>query len=319
MIEKKKKKKRSFFSRYPKIGNLIYNFFGVMILLAWLIGIPLFLILPRTLMYPLAKIIALKLVFPKIRKNTIKNLNYAFDRKLSKKRLEAISKKVAINSVWSILDTIYLYTQWWHMNMKKFVVEVKGNEIIMEAFKLKNGRIAGAAHYNCFELQPVFFNDAYGHEESKNAVVARTIPNKFLRWLSYKARELNGVETLFNDIKGVIRHLRQNRSVGILPDLFAKKDIGYPVNFFGKPTMSFDIHFRVASLTNSVIIPSLMMRRKQKPWTYYVQIYDFIKIKPKATHEEIMEKVQELNNVFEYHFRRFPGGWVWFHNKWRIL
>ena len=314
-MDTSRKSSRSYLSRHPRLKKVVYTAYGMLLIPVFLLVLPLALI-PRAILYRLGKLAGLYIIYPLVREKTEKNLAYAYEGRLSAKRISALGKHVAINVAWSVLDCYYLWGYAWLYQIMRIVVQVEDWHYIDEAFKHGKGMFVATPHYNCFEVMPVYF--VIG-KRTGGGVIARSFPSPFLTWLNRKARELHEIESFYDQVRGVIRTLRRNSVVGVLPDLHARRRLGVPVTFYGKPTMTFDIHFRLAAQANCPVIPAFMMRHKRQPWKYTLIIYPPIWIRRKPDAETIRNKVQELNDVFEYHIRRYPSGWIWFHNKWKLF
>ena len=231
----KAKRKRSFNSRHPKFRSFAYFMIGVGIVAAIIIPLPLF-ILPKKILYSLGRCIGLLFVYPSIRKKVQTNLYYVYGDRMTEKRVTAIAKKVAANSVWFILDNYYLWVFHWTFDINKTVVKAINKNFPIEALKKGKGVIGLSAHYSGFEIIPVYFLDT--GLVDVGGVIARSFPSPFLTWLYRRARMLAGIPTYFDQAKDIFRALRSNGVIGFLPDLRAKRRLGVESTFFGKPTLT---------------------------------------------------------------------------------
>lgn len=308
-----KKKKRSWMSRHPRAKKIAYSFYGILIACVFVLIIPVF-ILPKRWVYVIGRCIGL-CTWRAIRKKTKKNLFYAYGDRMSEKRANAITKKVSIHVVWFIVDLYYMWVFARGYDAREIVTHVYNWNEFEDAYKKGKGMFMATIHFSCFEVLPVYFRHA---TDTEGGVIARSFPSPFMTWMYRKVRMRQNVPTYYDEIRNVVRHLRQNCLIGILPDLRAKRRLGVPCTFFGKPTLAFDIQWRVAAQTGSSIMPCFMVRHCKEPWKYILILQSAIYITRKASDEERAEKVQELNDVFEQHIRYFPSNWFWFHNKWKI-
>jgi lauroyl/myristoyl acyltransferase len=315
-MNKQKKKNRSFLSRHPRIKRVVYTFYGLLFILLFIIVLPLG-ILPKRFLYFCGRLTGLYLLYPAVRKKIDINMQYAYNGRLSAKCMQAVGKKVAINVAWSAIDCYFLWIYWWCFKIHSIVVGTVNWKQVDNALQQGNGMFVATAHYHCFEIMPVYFTR--GKNIKHGGVIARAFPSPFLNWMNRRARLLHALPSFYDEIRNVLKGLRANGVIGVLPDLHARRRLGLPVTFYGKPTRTFDIHFRLASQVNCPVIPAFLMRHRKTPWQYTLLFYPAITIPRRADEETIQAKVQELNDVFEYHIRRYPSGWVWFHNKWRLF
>ncbi len=309
-----KKRRRSFLSRHPRLKRVVYSFYGVLFVLLIIMPVPLF-ILPKKWVYSITKRLSRILILPSIKEKVCINLKYAYGKRMTDYRANAIAKKCAANVMWSIVDCYYLWLFKWFYNYNKIVVKTVGLEYIFEAAKQKKGLFVATAHYGCFEVMPAYFINVYNISGS---VIARSFPSPVLTWLNRKARMLHNIPTFYDDARGILRTLRSEGIVGILPDFRAKRRLGLQTTFFGKPTLTFGIHVILAGKTGSPIIPAFLVRHVRKPWQYTFMTYPSITVDKKIDEKAILRKVQEVNDVLENHIRQYPSGWIWFHNKWKL-
>ena len=311
-----KKKRRSFMSRHPRIRSVVY---GIYALLFALIGILLFPLgfIPRKWTYKLGRFVGLNVTYYVIRRKCFLNLFYAYDDRMNEKRAKYLTKKIAVNLTYSFLDCFYLWMFKWRYRKYDPVEEWSDWSIVSKSMEAGHGVVVATAHYHCFEVMPVHF--CYTRQGFDGGVIARTFPSPLAVNLYTWLRKRYNILSFYNDAKSIIRTLKRGRVVGVLPDLYAKRKYKVPTTFYGKPTTTFDIHFRVAALCDCPVVPAFLMRKKACPWKYGLMFYDPIYLSKKPSEEEVDEKVQQLSYVFEYHMRRFPTGWIWFHNKWRIF
>lgn len=309
------KKKRSWMSRHPRVKRVAYTLYAVGAMIPALCFLPLFL-LPRRIVYGVGRVCGIWCVYPFLRDKITKNLMYAYGERMTPRRASAIAKKVAINVPWFMIDAVYLWIFARRYDARKTVTRLYGWDTFLTAWDEKKGVIIATIHFSCFEILPVYFNHRF---YPPGGVIARSFPSPFLTWLNRRARLRHKLSTYFDDVRGVIRALRQNGLIGILPDLHAKRRLGVPCTFFGKPTLALDVHWRIAAQTGSPVMPCFLVRQKKHPWQYTLLAYPVLHIAPKADATQRAEKVQQLTDVFEQHIRRFPSQWFWFHNKWKIL
>jgi lauroyl/myristoyl acyltransferase len=309
-----RKRRRSFLSRHPRLKRIVYTGYGLLFAPLLLLSLPLALI-PKRWLYAGGRRLALWCVYPAVRAHTLRNLTHAYDGRLSARRMDGIARAVAINVVWSALDCYYLWVWWWAWRRARIVVRTEGWPTITAALAAGRGVIVATMHYGCFEIMPVVFTS---QGLITGGVIARKFPSPFLNWLNRRARLLHRLHTFYDQIKDVVRALRNNGIIGILPDLHARKRLAIPATFYSKPTLTFDIHARLAGQMQCPIVPAFLQRHVRRPWQYTLVLYPPITVPRKADDATIHACVQQLNDVFEWHLRRYPCGWIWFHNKWAL-
>lgn len=310
-----RKRRRSFLSRHPRIKYVVYSGYGLLFVPLIVLTLPVY-IVPRRILYAVARRVAWVVVAPFVREKIERNLRYAYGERMTARRVRAMVMKASANVVWSAVDCYYLWVWWWRWRVERVVTEAINVDVVKRALEEGRGQFMVTAHYQCFEIMPVYVARVLGVRNG--GVVARKFPSPVLNWLNGRARLLHGVPTFYDQMRDVMRALRHNGVIGFLPDLHARKRLGVPTTFYGKPTLTLDVHVRVAGQVGCPIIPAFMMRNKRRPWEYRLMIYNAIWVPRKPDEQQVRASVQAINDVFEQHIRRYPSGWVWFHNKWGL-
>lgn len=309
-----RKRKRSFLSRHPRLRHYVYGIYGILAAPLFLLPLPFFL-LPKRVVYGGMRVIALRVIHPFIARDAERNLFYAYGDRMTERRARAISRKVAITLGWSILDCYYMWLLFPWFDIEKIVPCVRNRAAVDTVIEEGHGLFIATAHFNCFEIMPVYFARKV---TDTGGVIARKIPSPFLTWVNRRARLFHGIPTYYDEVRGVVRALRAGGVVGIVPDLHAKRRLGMESNFYGKPTMTLDVHWRLAAKLETPVIVAMALRHRREPWRYTIEFSAPLRIVKRAGDDDVRVKVQELNDTLEHYIRRHPGSWYWFTNRWRL-
>ncbi len=308
------KKRRSFLSRHPRLKRIVYTGYGALFVPLLVLSVPLR-ILPRGVVYALARRVAWLVVAPFLRGKITRNLYFAYGARMTPRRARALTLKISANVVWSAVDCYYMWVWWWTFRPGRTVIRIMNPGPTWQALDHGKGQFMVTPHYQCFEIMPVYVIHYLGLH---GGVIARAFPSPVLNWMNRRVRLLHGVPSYYNQMRDVVRQLRTNGVIGFLPDLNARKSLAVPSTFYGKPTLTLDIHVRVAGQIGCLIIPAFLMRHKARPWQYTLLLYEAIRVPHKPDAAQIQASVQAVNDAFEHHIRRYPSGWIWFHNKWGL-
>ncbi len=149
-------------------------------------------------------------------------------------------------------------------------------------------------------------------------VVARRIYLEPLDRRLVGIRSRMGVRTLYRDtsMRPMIRCLRENQFLGILPDQDVHKVGGIFVEFFGRPALT-PVGPALLALASGA--PLLLARDVRLPRGRHM-----ITIDPPVYADEKAPKGQEIHRLVALYTRRleefvreYPGQWVWMHRRWR--
>jgi KDO2-lipid IV(A) lauroyltransferase len=116
-------------------------------------------------------------------------------------------------------------------------------------------------------------------------------------------------------LRPIMKTLRQNGVIGVLPDLDARRMSGLFVPFFGKDAYTTDTPARLSLKVGSPLLPVACLARDRD--------YSFLlgePIWPEAV-ADAENPVEELTRIWlsrvEELIREEPRQWVWMHRRWR--
>src|SRR3989338_3266570 len=138
------------------------------------------------------------------------------------------------------------------------LVRIEGLEHVEQALARGKGLIVVSAHFGNWELLAAYF----GMRGLRGGVVARR-----LRYPEYEAwlkgmRRAKGVETFDREtsFKELVRRLKDNQCIGIMPDQDVDSVDGVFVEFFGRPAYTPTGPAALALLTGAALVPAYIVR-----------------------------------------------------------
>ncbi len=190
-------------------------------------------------------------------------------------------------------------------------VTIVGLEHLDAALREGKGVLLITGHFGNWELMARYLC-MLGYPVS---VIARDADDKGTTELITMLRERSGYKVFprGNAARLVLKALRANEAVGILPDQNAG-DVY--VEFFGQKAGSVAgpavFHLR----TGAPLVPLFSVRL---PGDYHrVEILPPMRFEPtgdvQADHQRVM---QALHDVLESYVRRYPDQWLWLHDRWK--
>jgi KDO2-lipid IV(A) lauroyltransferase len=186
--------------------------------------------------------------------------------------------------------------------------EVEGIEHYEAAHAIGKGIIACTAHFGNWER--------FGHWLMATgrtiAVVARDANQSEIQDRVSRIRNSSGVEVLSrgDSAREIIRRLRRNEIIGILPDQNSDESF---VPFFGKtcgavlgPAV---LHVR----TGAPLVPAYCLRLG--PGKYRVVIKPPIDLNGEEKDTTVL--TAQINAALESVIREYPEQWLWMHDRWK--
>jgi Kdo2-lipid IVA lauroyltransferase/acyltransferase len=199
----------------------------------------------------------------------------------------------------------------------KNMIEPQGLEHLEAAKANMNsgGLILFTAHLGAWELTS-FGPSLFGHSLS---FLVRRIDNPKIEQLVDRTRMRFGNETIdkLSAARSMLKLLRSNGVLGLLPDLNTLDSEAIFVDFFGVPAATNFIMAKLALRTKSPIIPIFAPWNEEKG-KYLIIIGPPVSFAPTGNEEEdVRALTTTLSRVIENQIRRYPGQWLWIHKRWK--
>ncbi|MDD4013279.1 MAG: lysophospholipid acyltransferase family protein, partial [Candidatus Omnitrophica bacterium] len=199
-------------------------------------------------------------------------------------------------------------------DLGKLITETEGMENLEEALREGKGIIIIASHFGNWELMPMFIRNRGYH----GAIVARRIYfYKYDKLITRLRRRFN-VSVIYRDEspRKILKVLKENGIMGIVPDQDVDSIEGVFVDFFGMPAYTPTAPVKLAMATGAKMIPAFVVRKDDG--THKLVVDKSINIEPGRKGEEMIIKyTQEWTKVLERYVRMYPGQWVWMHKRWK--
>jgi len=247
----------------------------------------------------------------RVRKRAHAHLYRAFGQTLSSRQIQQIGKEVFQNLVLNFFECVRFSGMDDRQFLEKF--ELVGWEHVEAVHRAGRGGIFIGGHIGNWELSAACLSKR-GYSIH---VVARRIYLEPLNQRLIQLRERMGVKTLYRDIsmRLMIRCLRDNQFLGILPDQDVRKIGGIFVDFFGHSAYT-PVGPALLALASGA--PILMGRDVRIGRRHLIIIDPPIFADQKAPREEEVRRlVTHYTKRLEEFIREYPTQWVWAHRRWR--
>lgn len=192
------------------------------------------------------------------------------------------------------------------------LITCEGLQHLREALAQGHGVVMITGHFGNWELIPIYLR-SLGFE---GAGLARR--SRYPEYESFliSLRSAKGVPTLTRgSLKEVVKCLRGNHIVGMLPDQDVDSLDGIFVNFFGRPAYTPVGPAALSLMTGAPILPCFAIREGER-----VRLV----IEPSLRAPEGVDRAHALtaltqawSDVIESYIRRYPDHWVWMHRRWK--
>ena len=196
------------------------------------------------------------------------------------------------------------------------LVEPRGLEYLETAkAHLTSGLILFTAHLGAWELTS-FGPALFGHPFS---FLVRRIDNPKIENLIDRVRTRFGNQTIdkLAAARSMVKILRSQGVLGLLPDLNTLDSEAIFVDFFGVPAATNFIMAKLALRTKSPIIPVFAPWSEEKG-KYLMIVGPPVLFEPTGNEEEdVRGLTTKLSQFIESQIREYPGQWLWIHKRWK--
>ena len=190
---------------------------------------------------------------------------------------------------------------------------ILGQEHLAAALAQGRGAIAIAAHAGNWEYTVMGYGLQYGPE----VVVGRELDHPLGRRLARYLRERAGNRMVAKQrgLKEILRHLKQNHTVGIVIDQNTATAEGLLVDFFGHPARTTPVAALLAR-RGVPVLPTLS--RRLPDGRHLMVIFPPIPMEKTGDAQADIKRHLELQSrAIEAWVRAEPAQWLWLHRRWK--
>ena len=249
-----------------------------------------------------------------LRKTGATNLRLAFPEKTGEERQELLRETFD-----NLGRQLGFFSQFATRSLEELqnMVEPHGLEHLAAARANMNGQglILFTAHLGAWELTS-FGPALFGYPFS---FLVRRIDNPRIEQLVDQVRIRFGNQTIdkLSAARSMVKILRSEGVLGLLPDLNALDAEAIFVDFFGVPAATNFIMAKLALRTKSPIIPIFAPWSEEKR-KYLMIVGPPVSFTPIGNEEEdVRALTNTLSQLIENTIRRYPGQWLWIHKRWK--
>ena len=110
----------------------------------------------------------------------------------------------------------------------------------------------------------------------------------------------------------MLHALRNNRAVGILPDMAPPAGSGIRIDFLGSPAHASTAPARLAALTGAAVIPVFA------PWSEKLRCYTLRLLPPVPITGDEVAGTRRIHAVIETAVREHPEQFLWLLDRWAV-
>jgi len=194
----------------------------------------------------------------------------------------------------------------------KALVSLEGAEHLHQALAEGRGAVVFTAHFGNWELGGARF----AAEGFPVTVLARDSNEPVCARLINQAREHHNIDVLQReDIRQMIRTLRSNRGLGILPDQHAAGR-GLELEFLGRRAATAAGPAVLALHTGCALVP--FFTRRLPNGSFHSQILPPLPLPQTDDRDQFTKQLtQQINDAMSEQIRHYPEQWLWLHDRWK--
>jgi len=250
-------------------------------------------------------------LLPKHKLIALHNLTRSFPEKSLTENLQIIKDTYASFALTFIefLQILYLNRN----NLHRWV-SVKGLEHYEKACREGKGVLLFTAHFGNWEMG----NAALAILSKPPIFMARTLDSPFLEEITTSVRSRLGIGNIHkkNVMSSILSQLRKGEVLKLLIDQNAAAREGVFVNFFGRPACATTGIALMAIHTGAAVLPVFTTRMPDG--RYLTEIGPRVDtVNTGNRDQDVLQNTQNYNTIIENHVRKYPGQWLWLHQRWK--
>jgi Kdo2-lipid IVA lauroyltransferase/acyltransferase len=244
------------------------------------------------------------------RRRTMKHLSMAFGDTKSAAEKRAICRRMFANIGRCGMEMLTI-GKWTKEEIKEAVEATEGHARAHEALAAGKGVIFLTAHFGNWELFGAFaslFYDLY--------VIAREVRFQKYETILRRLREEAGLKVIYqsDSPREILKVLRRNAVIAVLPDHDIRRINGVFVSFFGRSAYTPSGPVALSLASGAPILPVFLLREGTR---HRVLAGDLIwPVKSGDKERDIVTLTQKWSDVFEGIVRQHPDHWAWMHKRW---
>jgi len=248
----------------------------------------------------------------KRRRIALDNLGIAFGKDLTGLHRQEICKASFINLGKTCIE---------FLRFPKFSVEniwqnvtVEGRENLHAALAKGKGAIVFLPHFGNWELLSLVYGVLIPDRAKAIAFPLKNAQLNTYVWLYREHLSLKLIPRR-RAVRETLRALKNNDAVGFFADQNAGRE-GVFVDFFGKPASAVRGPVVLALKTSAPLLFSLDIRQPDD--RHHVHILPPMQLEPSDNFESDVEMyTTRLMKQLETYIHKYPGQWLWLHNRWK--
>jgi len=245
------------------------------------------------------------------RQIALANLEFAYGPQLGPADREKLARSVFAHFVrfaWESLELLFAPLS--YINRQVIIL---GQEHLAAALAQGRGAVAILAHAGNWEYTGM----GYGLKFGPVAVVGRDLDHPLGARLAryFRQRGGNWMVGKRGGLKEILRHLRQNRIVGIVIDQNTATAEGLLVDFFGQPARTTPVAALLAR-RGVPVVPTLS-RRLAGGRHLLVVLPPIPMEKTDEPQADIKRHLERQSRIIEAWVRANPSQWLWLHRRWK--
>ncbi|MEY4591310.1 MAG: hypothetical protein RIR18_205 [Pseudomonadota bacterium] len=189
------------------------------------------------------------------------------------------------------------------------VRDVRGGELVQAAREAGNGLVFLTPHLGCFEIVSLYLS-----QTAPISILYRKPKMQSLQKLLETGRARGGQKLAPADLSGVrtlIKALRNNEAVGLLPDQAPKTGEGVWLDFFGKPAYTMTLAARLSETKATTLLT--WGERLPNGEGYRIHFHPL----SERLSGDTLTRAGQINTQVEQLILSFPTQYLWGYNRYK--
>jgi Kdo2-lipid IVA lauroyltransferase/acyltransferase len=232
------------------------------------------------------------------------------------KLMDTSVKRIALESFENFSIT-FLELLAFKKNQEQFIksrIKFENPEELIQLYAQKKGMLFLSAHYGNWEY---LASAGKLWLDIDILILVKLLKNRYADKIINTKRTYYGVKIvdMKTSAREMIKTIKSNKALALLADQSAQENLDVYIQFFGRPTLTYEAPAELALKFNIPLVECFPERQPDGTYIIRQNVIDHSDLEYSKENVKIL--TQRHADVLEQQIRKIPGQWSWMHKRWK--